>query len=86
MQFSFQDAEPANADLIGNFKDGHARKLEVGRLIVAVGLPLTFNAVVHPQNRDNLPAIIELAVALGAGRLEVATYSITAGRWSTVPR
>ena len=38
----------------------------------AVGLPLTLNAPVHRQNIDCLPAIIELAVRLGAQRLEVA--------------
>ena len=38
----------------------------------AAGIPLTINAVVHRQNVDNLEAIIELAVACGAKRLEVA--------------
>ena len=38
----------------------------------ALGLPLTINAPVHRQNIDSLPAIIELAVSLGAQRLEVA--------------
>jgi pyrroloquinoline quinone biosynthesis protein E len=35
-------------------------------------LPLTVNAVVHRQNLDRLGEIIELAVTLGADRLEVA--------------
>src|SRR5262249_54099824 len=35
-------------------------------------LPLTINAPVHRQNISNLPAIIDLAVNLGAQRLEVA--------------
>ena len=38
----------------------------------AAGLPLTINAVVHRQNVDNLEQIIELALACGAKRLEVA--------------
>ena len=38
----------------------------------ALGLPLTINAPVHRQNIANLPAVIELAVGLGAHRLEVA--------------
>jgi pyrroloquinoline quinone biosynthesis protein E len=41
-------------------------------MVHAAGLPLTLNAVVHRQNLDRLPALIELAVTLGAGRLEVA--------------
>jgi MoaA/NifB/PqqE/SkfB family radical SAM enzyme len=34
--------------------------------------PLTVNAVVHRQNLDRLPELIDLAVAWGAQRLEVA--------------
>ena len=37
-----------------------------------LGLPLTINAPIHRQNIASLPAIIELAVSLGAQRLEVA--------------
>ena len=33
MQLSFQDAEPVSADRIGGFRGGHARKLEVARLV-----------------------------------------------------
>ena len=40
--------------------------------IRAAGLPLTVNAVVHRQNLDQLEAMIELALELGAHRLEVA--------------
>lgn len=72
IQISFQDAEPDNANRIGNYKDGHRKKLEVARLARAAGLPLTMNAVVHRQNLDNLPAIIDLALEIGAARLEVA--------------
>ena len=38
----------------------------------AAGLPLTVNAVMHRQNLARLPEMIQLAVDLGAGRLEVA--------------
>jgi pyrroloquinoline quinone biosynthesis protein E len=72
VQLSFQDHEAANADRIGGFAGGHAKKLDVARLVRAAGLPLTVNAVVHRQNLEHLEAIIEMAVALGAGRLEVA--------------
>ena len=41
-------------------------------MVQAAGLPLTINAVMHRQNLDRLDAIIELAVDLGAKRLEVA--------------
>jgi pyrroloquinoline quinone biosynthesis protein E len=72
LQLSVQDANPVNADRIGAYRDGHAKKLRVAQLVRAAGLPLTINAVVHRQNVDNLEAIIELAVASGAQRLEVA--------------
>ncbi len=72
LQLSVQDANPGNADRISAYRDGHAKKLRVAELVRAVGLPLTINAVVHRQNVDNLEAIIEMAVACGAQRLEVA--------------
>jgi len=72
VQISIQDAGAANADRIAHYKDGHAKKLEVAGWVRALGLPLTINAPVHRQNIDSLPAVIELAVSLGAQRLEVA--------------
>ena len=42
------------------------------RWVRALGLPLTLNAPIHRQNIDSLGAFIDLAVKLGAQRLEVA--------------
>ncbi|HYM29850.1 MAG TPA: pyrroloquinoline quinone biosynthesis protein PqqE [Candidatus Cybelea sp.] len=72
VQLSFQDVEAANADRIGGYAGGHAKKLAVGRIVRELGLPLTLNAVVHRQNLHNLRAFIDLAVELDARRLEVA--------------
>lgn len=72
VQLSVQDHEAANADRIGGYRGGHAKKLDVARMVRAAGLPLTINAVVHRQNLEHLGAIIELAVRLDAARLEVA--------------
>ena len=72
VQISFQDVEPENADRIGGYRGGHAKKLEAARLVREIGLPLTVNAVVHRQNLHSLEGYIDLAVALDAGRLEVA--------------
>jgi pyrroloquinoline quinone biosynthesis protein E len=72
VQLSFQDSRPDRADKIGGYAGGHEKKLAVARLVRAVGLPLTVNAVVHRQNLDRLDEIIGLAVDLGARRLEVA--------------
>lgn len=72
VQLSIQDSRAATADKIGGYTGGHAKKLAVARLIRSAGLPLTVNAVVHRQNLDHLSEIIDLAVELGARRLEVA--------------
>lgn len=72
VQLSVQGADPSNADRIGGFRGGHTKKLEVGRLVTEIGLPLTINAVMHRQNLDELEDVIAIAVALGAQRLEVA--------------
>jgi PqqA peptide cyclase len=72
VQLSFQDSDDANADRIAGYEGGHRRKRTVAGLVRAAGLPLTINAVVHRQNLDRLEAIIDMAVELGAGRLEVA--------------
>lgn len=72
VQISFQDVEPANADRIGGYQGGHARKLDAARRVREAGLPLTLNFVVHRHNAGRVPAMIELGLELGAGRIEVA--------------
>ena len=72
LQLSIQDSRDANANRIGGYKDGHARKMAIADLVIEIGLPLTINAVVHRQNLDNLGEIIDLAVEKKARRLEVA--------------
>jgi pyrroloquinoline quinone biosynthesis protein E len=72
VQISIQDTDPANADRIAHYRGGHAKKLEAAGWVRALGLPLTLNAPIHRQNIAHLPAIIDLAVSLGAQRLEVA--------------
>jgi PqqA peptide cyclase len=72
VQISIQGATAETADRIGNYRNGHAKKLAVARLVPALGMSLTINAVVHGQNLEELPAMIDLAEALGADRLEIA--------------
>ena len=72
VQISIQDSDAENADRIGNYAGGHVRKLDAARAVREAGLPLTINAVVHRQNLDHLPEIIELARGLDAQRLEIA--------------
>ena len=72
VQLSFQDTLPENADRIAGLADAHRKKLSAAALVRDAGLPLTVNAVVHRQNLERLPEMIDLALALGAKRLEVA--------------
>jgi len=72
VQLSLQDSEPSSGDRIAGLPGAQQAKRQAAALIRAAGLPLTINAVVHRQNLERLEAIIELAVQLGAERLEVA--------------
>lgn len=72
VQISFQDSDAANADRIGNFKNGHSKKVAAAKWIGEAGMSLTVNAVTHRQNLDHLEDIIDMSVELGAQRLEVA--------------
>jgi pyrroloquinoline quinone biosynthesis protein E len=72
VQLSLQDVDPLNADAIGGFKGGHDRKLALGRQIVRLGLPLTINAVIHRHNISSIEDMVNLALELGARRVEIA--------------
>jgi pyrroloquinoline quinone biosynthesis protein E len=72
VQISFQGADAAVADHVAGFRDAHVKKLAAARLVREAGLALTLNAVVHRQNLHQLSAMIDLAVAAGAQRIEVA--------------
>jgi PqqA peptide cyclase len=72
LQLSVQDVDEANAEKISAYKGGLAKKRELCGWVRELGMPLTINAPIHRANIDNLPAIIEFAVEMGAGRLEVA--------------
>ncbi len=73
VQLSLQGLGPAMADRIGGYAGGFAKKMDAARWIAARGVPLTLNAVMHRQNLADLDATIDLAVTLGARRVEVAT-------------
>src|SRR5207245_5435169 len=72
VQLSFQDADIVSGDRIAGLPGAQQAKRRVASLIREAGLPLTVNSVVHRQNLDRLGEIIDLALALGADRLEVA--------------
>jgi PqqA peptide cyclase len=72
VQLSFQDADMASGDRIAGLAGSQIAKRRMAQLVREAGLPLTVNAVVHRQNLDRLSEIIDMAVELGADRLEVA--------------
>ena len=72
VQISIQDSDPAAGDRVAGLAGAQQQKHRAAQLVREVGLPLTVNAVVHRQNLERLAAIVELAVALGADRLEIA--------------
>ncbi len=72
IQLSLQGTTADLADWIGGYKGGFDRKMKVATEIKNRGIPLTLNAVMHRHNLDDLERTIEMAVDLGARRLEVA--------------
>ena len=72
VQLSFQDVAPDNSDRIGGLAGAHERKMRFAAAVRAAGLPLTLNMVVHRQNLERVPQMIEMARTLGARRVEIA--------------
>jgi pyrroloquinoline quinone biosynthesis protein E len=72
VQLSFQDVDPIEADLVGHYPDGHLKKLAAAALVRDAGLPLTANFVVQRRNCERVDAMLDLAVAIGAHRAEIA--------------
>ncbi len=72
LQLSVQDVLPAEADRIAGLAGSHAAKREVALATVEAGLALTINGVVHRGNVDRITQLVEDAVELGAGRIEIA--------------
>lgn len=72
VQVSFQGAFAPTTEKIGNHRGAHQKKVETARQVRAAGLPLTINAPIHRHNIKEVPAFIDLALALDAERLEIA--------------
>ena len=72
VQISIQDSDAASADRIAGYDGAFARKRALAAEVVRHKLPLTVNAVVHRANIDRIGDMVDLALALGAGRVEIA--------------
>src|SRR5246500_780979 len=72
VQISIQDSDPASADHIAGYDGAFARKRALAAEVVRHQLLLTVNAVVHRANIDRIGDMVDLALALGASRGEIA--------------
>jgi PqqA peptide cyclase len=72
VQISLQDVTAGSADTIAGYKGGHERKIAVARVVRSLGLALTINAVIHRANIGRVATMVDLALAMGAGRVEIA--------------
>ncbi|QEV21303.1 pyrroloquinoline quinone biosynthesis protein PqqE [Streptomyces alboniger] len=71
VQLSVQHADPEAAARIAGARAFTAKE-RAARLVRSTGLPLGLNAVLHRANLDALDALVELGLAWGADRVELA--------------
>src|SRR5438128_752912 len=72
VQISIQDSIASSADHIAGYDGAFARKRTLAEEVVRLNLPLTVNAVVHRANIDRIRDMVDLALDLGASRVEIA--------------
>ena len=71
VQISIQSPDPRDNDRIAGNRS-FEKKLAAARFAKELGFPLTINCVLHRQNLDRVEELLELALELGAQRLELA--------------
>jgi pyrroloquinoline quinone biosynthesis protein E len=72
VQISIQDSIASSADHIAGYGGAFARKRALAEEVVRLHLPLTVNAVVHRANIDRIGEMVDLALDVGASRVEIA--------------
>ena len=83
VQISVQDVTATASDRIAGTRS-FERKIEVGRWVKALGMPLTLNIVLHRENLGRVAEMIALAETMGADRLELANTQYLG--WALVNR
>jgi pyrroloquinoline quinone biosynthesis protein E len=71
VQISIQSPDADENDWIAGNKS-FQKKIAAARLVKELDFPLTINCVLHRQNLDRIEEVLELALELGAQRLELA--------------
>jgi pyrroloquinoline quinone biosynthesis protein E len=72
VQVSFQDADAVSADRIAGYRGAFQRQHALAAEAVRLGLPLTVNLMVHRANIERISDMVDLALKLKAGRIEIA--------------
>jgi pyrroloquinoline quinone biosynthesis protein E len=83
VQISVQDVTADASDRIAG-RRSFEKKLEVGRWVKELGMPLTLNIVLHRDNLDRVAEIVALAERMSADRLELANAQYLG--WALVNR
>src|SRR5262245_28407057 len=71
VQISIQGLHDTDAKRIAG-RSWLQAKLQAARWVRELGLPLTINVVLHRENIEQVPELVQLALDLGAQRLELA--------------
>ncbi|MBA4860972.1 pyrroloquinoline quinone biosynthesis protein PqqE [Streptomyces sp. PSKA54] len=71
VQLSVQHADPSASDRIAGRRSFDAKE-RAAALVREAGLPLGVNVVLHRDNLDAIDAVVELGLAWGADRIELA--------------
>ena len=71
VQVSIQSPDPEDNDRIAGNRS-FDKKIAAARLAKELDFPLSLNCVLHRQNLDQVEEVLELALELGAQRLELA--------------
>ncbi len=72
IQISFQASSKELNDFLGG-ASSFDHKLKMARLIKAYGYPMVLNVVIHRRNIDEIAHILEMAIALEADYVELAS-------------
>ena len=71
VQISIQSPDPEDNDRIAGNRS-FEKKVAAARVVKELDFPLTINCVLHRQNLDRIEELLDLALDLGAQRLELA--------------
>jgi len=83
VQISVQDVTAEASDRIAGLRS-FEKKLEVGKWVKELGMPLTLNVVLHRGNLDHVAEVVALAELMRADRLELANTQYLG--WALVNR